>query len=47
MAAIKAKEIEKNKYEFEFVIEKEIFDAEINKVYRKNVSKLNVPGFQG
>ncbi len=46
MAAIKAKEIEKNKYEFEFVIEKEIFDAEINKVYRKNVSKLNVPGFR-
>ncbi len=46
MAAIKTKEIEKNKYEFEFVIEKELFDAEINKVYRKNVSKLNVPGFR-
>ncbi len=46
MAAIKTKEIEKNKYEFEFVIEKELFDAEINKVYRKNVSKMNVPGFR-
>lgn len=46
MASVKAKEIEKNKYEFEFLIEKEAFDAEINKVYRKNVSKMNVPGFR-
>ena len=46
MASIKAKEIEKNKYEFEFLIEKEAFDAEVNKVYRKNVSKMNVPGFR-
>ncbi len=46
MASIKAKEIEKNKYEFEFLIEKESFDAEINKVYRKNVSKMNIPGFR-
>ena len=46
MASIKAKEIEKNKYAFEFLIEKEAFDAEVNKVYRKNVSKLNVPGFR-
>lgn len=46
MASIKAKEIEKNKFQFEFVIEKEAFDAEVNKVYRKNVSKMNVPGFR-
>ncbi len=46
MASIKAKEIEKNKYEFQFVIEKEAFDAEVNKVYRKNVSKMNIPGFR-
>ncbi|MBO5870972.1 MAG: trigger factor [Clostridia bacterium] len=46
MASIKAKEIEKNKYEFEFLIDKESFDAEINKVYRKNVAKMNVPGFR-
>ena len=46
MASIKTKEIEKNKYQFEFVIEKEAFDAEVNKVYRKNVSKMNVPGFR-
>ncbi len=46
MASLKAKEIEKNKYEFVFVIERESFDAEVNKVYRKNVSKMNVPGFR-
>ncbi len=46
MASIKAKEIEKNKYSFEFLINKEAFDAEVNKVYRKNVSKLNIPGFR-
>ncbi len=46
MASIKAKEIEKNKYEFEFLIDKEAFDAEVNKVYRKNVSKMNIPGFR-
>ena len=46
MASIKTKEIEKNKYSFEFLINKEAFDAEVNKVYRKNVSKMNVPGFR-
>ena len=46
MASVKAKEIEKNKYEFEFLIDKASFDEEINKVYRKNVSKMNVPGFR-
>ncbi|MBE6692733.1 MAG: trigger factor [Ruminococcaceae bacterium] len=46
MASIKAKEIETNKYSFEFLINKEAFDAEVNKVYRKNVSKLNIPGFR-
>ena len=44
--AIKAKEIEKNKYEFQFVIPKDVFDAETAKVYRKNVGKMNVPGFR-
>lgn len=46
MSAIKAKEIEKNKYEFQFVIEKALFDEEVNKVYRKNAPKINVPGFR-
>ena len=46
MATLKAKEIEKNKYEFQFVIEKAVFDEEVNKVYRKNAAKINVPGFR-
>ena len=46
MASLKSKEIEKNKYEFQFVIDKESFDAETNRVYRKNVGKINVPGFR-
>ena len=46
MASIKTKEIENNKYSFEFLINKEAFDAEVNKVYRKNVSKMNIPGFR-
>ena len=44
--AIKAKQLEKNKYEFSFTIEKPVFDAEIEKVYRKNVPKMNIPGFR-
>ena len=46
MVSAKAKEIEKNKFEFQFLIEKELFDEEINRVYRKNVGKMNVPGFR-
>lgn len=41
-----AKEIEKNRSELEFVIEKKSFDAEIMRVYKKNVTKMNVPGFR-
>ena len=44
--AIKAKQLEKNKYEFTFTIEKPVFDAEIEKVYRKNAPKMNIPGFR-
>lgn len=44
--AIKAKQLEKNKYEFSFTIEKPVFDAEIEKVYRKNAPKMNIPGFR-
>lgn len=43
---IKAKQLEKNKYEFSFTIEKPVFDAEIEKVYRKNAPKMNIPGFR-
>lgn len=44
--AIKAKQLEKNKYEFSFTIEKPVFDAEIEKVYRKDAPKMNIPGFR-
>ena len=44
--AIKAKQLEKNKYEFSFTIEKPVFDAEIEKVYCKNAPKMNIPGFR-
>lgn len=40
------KEIEKNRSEFNITIEKPAFDAEVMNVYRKNVKKLNVPGFR-
>ncbi|MBO4452809.1 MAG: trigger factor [Clostridia bacterium] len=46
MATIKSKEIETNKYEFQFLIEKAKFDEEVNKVFRKNAAKINVPGFR-
>ena len=46
MANIKAKEIETNKFEFQFVIEKSKFDEEVNRVYHKNVGKMNIPGFR-
>lgn len=39
-------DVEKNKVELEFSIDKEQFDAAVNRVYRKNVSKMNVPGFR-
>ncbi len=37
---------EKNLYTIEFSVEKETFDAAVNKVYAKEVKKINVPGFR-
>lgn len=37
---------EKNQVEITFVIDKAAFDAETDKVYKKNVVKMNVPGFR-
>ncbi len=37
---------EKNLYEIEFDVDKETFEAAIEKVYRKEVKKINVPGFR-
>ena len=46
MALKNSKKISTNTYEVEIVLGKEAFDAEVNKVYRKNVAKMNVPGFR-
>ncbi len=40
------KEIEKNRRELELAIDKTDFDAEVMRVYKKNVVKMNVPGFR-
>ena len=42
----KSEQIEKNKYELSFTIDKETFDNEVSAVYRKNVKKMNIPGFR-
>ena len=46
MALKNSKKVSANTYEVEIVLEKSAFDAEVNKVYRKNVAKMNVPGFR-
>lgn len=35
-----------NQYELEFTVAKDVFEAAVNAVYRKNVKKMNVPGFR-
>ena len=35
-----------NQVELEFTIEKEAFDKAVDAAYRKNVGKMNVPGFR-
>ncbi|MBR6681476.1 MAG: trigger factor family protein, partial [Clostridia bacterium] len=37
---------EKNVVEIEFSIDKKAFDEEVSRVFKKNVAKLNVPGFR-
>ena len=45
--SLKKKELtEKNLYTLEFSVEKDVFDAAVNKVYAKEVKKINVPGFR-
>lgn len=46
MSLQSTREIEKNKIELEVLIEKADFDAAVQAAYRKNVSKINVPGFR-
>jgi len=46
MSLTKSELIEKNRYELQFSVDKETFDAAVNAVYRKQVKSITVPGFR-
>ncbi len=46
MALIKSEKTEKNLVELTFSIDKESFEKAIDKVYKKKVGKINVPGYR-
>ena len=46
MSLIKSEKTEKNVYTIEFSVEKATFDKAVNNAYRKQVGKINVPGFR-
>ena len=46
MALKCSKKTATNTYDVEILLDKAAFDAEVQKVYRRNVGKLNVPGFR-
>ena len=46
MSLTKKEAIEKNRIELQFSVDKETFDAAVTKVYMKQVSKINIPGFR-
>ncbi|MBR2354528.1 MAG: trigger factor [Clostridia bacterium] len=46
MSLTKSEVIEKNRYELQFSIDKATFDAAVEKVYRKQVKSIAVPGFR-
>ncbi len=46
MQLTKKEKVETNKYELHISVEKATFDAAIEKAYRKQVKKINVPGFR-
>lgn len=46
MALKSSKKTATNTYEVEILLDKAVFDAEVQKVYRRNVGKINVPGFR-
>ena len=37
---------EKNMVEIEFTVERAVFDSAVSKAYKKNVGKMNIPGFR-
>ncbi len=46
MSLTKCEAIEKNQYELQFSVDKATFDAAVDKVYRKQVKSITVPGFR-
>ncbi len=46
MALKNSKKTATNTYELEIQLEKAAFDAEVDKVYRRNVAKMSIPGFR-
>ncbi len=46
MSLTKNESIEKNRYELQFSVDKETFEAAVTKVYKRQVAKINVPGFR-
>ena len=46
MSLTKSEVIEKNRYELQFAVDKATFDAAVDKVYRKQVKSITVPGFR-
>ncbi len=46
MSLTKNELIEKNRYELQFSVDKATFDAAVDKVYRKQVKSITVPGFR-
>lgn len=46
MSFIKVTNLEKNRAEIEFSIDKSALDSEIKNVYKKQIVKMNIPGFR-
>ena len=46
MKLIKNEKIEASKVELEFSVEQSVFEAAVNRAYKKEVGKINLPGFR-
>ncbi len=46
MSFVKKEAIENNRHQITFTIDKESFEAANNTAYKKNVAKMNIPGFR-
>ena len=46
MSLIKTEKLEKNRVELQIGIDRAALDAEVKKVYAKEIKKMNIPGFR-